>query len=328
MSPIAKTVVYWVLALTFAFHYIRASANDDDSLTQAAPYVPQSPLTGEIRIVGSEAMQQLAVLWKRGFLAFHPDVDFRIECQTTNEPVSRLAPSQKVVRLSGHELLNRDESKSDSETGIATRACLVGQEILAAVVHPDNPMMSLKWDPSVQPKILSRGDEIATTWGQLGSSPKSEPIAISLYGPAPSQPKYAFVEELLTSGSGEKPAMIATRSSQEMLAAVGEDLGGIAFHSVARGRPTDVKVLPLTIDGTTLDPFSPEAIEAGYPLVRPVSVVAAVDKSGDFDRLTDQFIRYVLSRDGQLDLIKDGYFPLSQEQLHRQEIELGWEVLK
>jgi phosphate transport system substrate-binding protein len=189
-------------------------------------------------------------------------------------------------------------------------------------------MASLKWDPNAQPKILSHEGAMAITWGQLGPSPNSEPIAISLYGPDPSQAKYAFVERLLTDRSGTKPAMIANRSSQEMLSAVGNDLGGIAFHSVARGRPTEVKVLPLTVNGTTLDPFSPHAVAAGYPLFRPVHVAAAVDDSAAFDPLIDQFIRYVLSRDGQLDLIKDGYFPLSQEQLRRQEIKLGWEVLK
>lgn len=328
MSRVGKKPVFWAIALALVFQNILAGADDDGSLTHAAPYVPESPLSGEIQIVGTEAMQQLAVLWKRGFLAFHPDVDFGIECQSKMEPVGRTAPSKNVVRLIGHQRSGQDVAQSDGETRIETRACLVGQELLAAVVHPDNPMASLKWDPNAQPKILSHEGAMAITWGQLGPSQNSEPIAISLYGPDPSQAKYAFVERLLTDRSGTKPAMIANRSSQEMLSAVGNDLGGIAFHSVARGRPTEVKVLPLTVNGTTLDPFSPHAVAAGYPLFRPVHVAAAVDDSGAFDPVIDQFIRYVLSRDGQLDLIKDGYFPLSQEQLHRQEIKLGWEVLK
>ncbi len=328
MSWIRKISLIWGIALAFVFQNSPARADDDDSLTHAAPYVPESPLSGEIRIVCTEAMQQLAVLWERGFLSFHPDVDFRIECKSTMEPVGKAAPSKNVVRLIGHQLSDRDVSRSDGETGIATRACLVGQELLAAVVHPDNPMMSLKWEPDGQPKILSHGNAMATAWGQLNPSPNAEPVAISLYGPDPSQAKYAFVEGLLTDSSGTKPAIMTTRSSQEMLSAVAKDLGGIAFHSVARGRPANVKVLPLTVNGSTLDPFSSQAVEAGYPLFRPVHVVAAVDDSGVFDPVIDQFIRYVLSRDGQLDLIKDGYFPLSQEQLHGQEIKLGWEVLK
>ncbi len=125
-----------------------------------------------------------------------------------------------------------------------------------------------------------------------------------------------------------QPSVVLLKGVSIALSAVAKDLGGIAFHSVARGRPSGVKVVPLTTNGTTLDPFSPQAVEAGYPLFRPVHVVAAVDEPGAFDPVIDQFVRYVLSRDGQLDLIKDGYFPLSQQQLHRQAIKLGWEVLK
>ena len=85
MSRVRKTPVFWGIALAFVFQNILAGADDDGSLTHAAPYVAESPLSGEIQIVGTEAMQQLAVLWKRGFLGEQDGLRFPFALELLRE---------------------------------------------------------------------------------------------------------------------------------------------------------------------------------------------------------------------------------------------------
>ena len=86
------------------------------------------------------------------------------------------------------------------------------------------------------------------------------------------------------------------------------------------------------------------ATEKGYPLKRALTLVVAksvdaksvdaksVDaKSEDVaakQPLVDEFVSYVLSRQGQEVLSKDGILPLGGSELSAQKEKLGWTVLK
>jgi len=65
-----------------------------------------------------------------------------------------------------------------------------------------------------------------------------------------------------------------------------------------------------------------------YPLIRPLTVVVAVGDKGVESPLATEFLKYVLSRDGQADVIKDGFQPLGRADLLEQYDRLGWNQVK
>jgi phosphate transport system substrate-binding protein len=69
-------------------------------------------------------------------------------------------------------------------------------------------------------------------------------------------------------------------------------------------------------------------VDLGYPLLRKLTVVARLDESGKLAPQIEEFIRFVLSNQGQDSLVKDGFVPLDRSDIYAQQELLGWEVLK
>jgi phosphate transport system substrate-binding protein len=73
--------------------------------------------------------------------------------------------------------------------------------------------------------------------------------------------------------------------------------------------------LPLSADesGSYVEPTYANALSGSYPLSRYLYVYVNKAPSKPMDKLTSEFITFVLSKQGQEIVIKDGYFPLPVE---------------
>ena len=297
--------------------------------TTATPYAPDKSLTGQIRLVGSHTMQQVAVLWKLGFQRLHPDAHLEIYCGGSETALEELTKPGNVIGLTSRGVQAEDLRKLNAETGKHGVAIVVGQDLLAVVVHPDNPCIGLPWNEQSVPKLLAGEEGLAKSWGELGVADGFEKQPLTIYAPEPRHGKFQFLERLLADNNGKTPDL-PLDSHQEILSAVANDPGGLGFWSATRGQPAALKVLPvISSNGQSVIAFEDAAIERGYPLLRPLNlIVTKIGLDSGLDPLVEEFVKYVLSRDGQLDLIKDGFLPLTSEQLHLQENKLGWEILK
>jgi phosphate transport system substrate-binding protein len=90
-----------------------------------------------------------------------------------------------------------------------------------------------------------------------------------------------------------------------------EDRAGIGYSGIGY-KTSGVKALALaTKDGAAYFPATAEAVYAGqYPLARFLYVYVNKAPNRSLDPLIDQFLTFVLSRQGQEIVVKDGYLPL------------------
>ena len=58
----------------------------------------------------------------------------------------------------------------------------------------------------------------------------------------------------------------------------------------------------------------------------PLYIVVAVPAEGAWPRVLEEFVSYVLSFSGQVDVAKDGLLPLSRAEIHAQQEALGWTI--
>jgi len=74
-----------------------------------------------------------------------------------------------------------------------------------------------------------------------------------------------------------------------------------------------VRAVPLKATATDeAIPASPEFAYTGkYPLARFLYIYVNQKPGAELDPLRREFIIYVFSKDGQSDVIKDGYFPVN-----------------
>jgi phosphate transport system substrate-binding protein len=77
-----------------------------------------------------------------------------------------------------------------------------------------------------------------------------------------------------------------------------------------------------------VSPRNIQAVNLGYPLLRNLNAVVALDDNGKLPPVVEEWARFILSRAGQETLIKDGFVPLDRSDIAVQQERLGWETLK
>lgn len=213
---------------------------------------------------------------------------------------------------------------------------------LGAFVHKDNPLNRLSieqldgifgaqrdggWDGLTWRTDWARGPEKnIRTWGQLGLKGEWADKPITVYG---YNMKYHFNDEIdkkvLKGSSKWNEAMRAfsnvaglkadgslTAGGELITNALAEDKYGIAYT----GRPfanDRVKMVALSQNGGVAVPMTLQTVQdRSYPLIRDVYYYLKKDKGKPVDPLKREFLRYILSREGQEAVQQDGkYLPLT-----------------
>jgi phosphate transport system substrate-binding protein len=166
------------------------------------------------------------------------------------------------------------------------------------------------------------------TWGQLGVSGEWADKPIDTYGYSL---RYAtalefsdkvlhssdkWSENLLAFANFEKPDGKTYLEADQVVDHVRDDPNGIAYVRFHPNFPTDVKILDLGV--TNAGPFVHYSIDTlqdhTYPLWGGQSFWFDVAPGQKADPKVREFVRFVLSRQGQELLEKDGkYLPLNAE---------------
>jgi phosphate transport system substrate-binding protein len=108
--------------------------------------------------------------------------------------------------------------------------------------------------------------------------------------------------------------------------AVTKDPGGVGYLSLSLAPATQGKVLPLVLNTGEVVPAPKmgEAVDPRYPLVRQLYVVLKWEQGKPMPAMTEELLRYVLSRSGQEDAVKAGLLPLRRDEVLASRDALGW----
>jgi phosphate transport system substrate-binding protein len=204
--------------------------------------------------------------------------------------------------------------------------------MLAVYVHRDNPIqgLSLTQVDAIFSKTRKRGAPADIThWGQLGLTGEWERLPISLYGRNAASGTYGYFKEHALAKGDFKDSVKEQPGSSAVVQGVASDRAGIGYSGIGY-KTADVRAVSLAErDG---EPFVPadvaHAYTGEYPLARLLYLYINKAPNQPLDPLRREFIRYVLSRDGQMVVVKDGYFPIpatmARETLRTLEIEPGF----
>ncbi len=327
----------------------------------AAPlpdYLPAQIVSGTIRSWGNNHMAGLMKNWEAGFKKFHPDVRFDDYLKGTASAQFGLAEWQADLALMGRQVYTyefygtyRRSLMLPVEIAVASGSLDVPHKsyALAVFVHKDNPLAKLTlkqldgifgaqrtggWQGMRWNRAAARGakDNIRT-WGQLGLTGEWADKPIHPYGPPGVYPGGTTFFQSRVMGGADTWAedLREYENRPEMIAVLAQDRYGIAYTGLCYATP---QVKPLALaenDGSPfVAPTRASVADRSYPLSRLVYIYFTVDKpnGGPADPRVDpkvrEFLRYVLSRQGQADVAREGdYLPLTaglaREQLEKLE---------
>jgi phosphate transport system substrate-binding protein len=143
--------------------------------------------------------------------------------------------------------------------------------------------------------------------GQFANMP------ISLYGRNSASGTYGFFKDNALFGGDYKDEVKEQPGSSSVVQGTASELGGIGYSGIGY-MTADVRAVPLasTPDGKCV-PATPENAYTGeYPLARFLYVYVNHKPGSAMDPLRREFVRYIFSKEGQEDVVRDGYYPITQ----------------
>ncbi|HYB99517.1 MAG TPA: phosphate ABC transporter substrate-binding protein [Candidatus Limnocylindrales bacterium] len=299
------------------------------SVDPAIPeYTPVQGVSGTLKSVGSDTMNNEMTLWAEGFKKFYPNVQIEIEGKgSSTAPPALIAGTAQFGPMS-REMKEAEIADFKSAFGYPPTQVATSIDMLAVYVHKDNPIkkLSLKDTDGIFSKTRSTGADNITTWGQLGLTGEWAGKTISLYGRNSASGTYGFFKEHAIAKGDFKDSVKEQPGSSAVVQAVASDRYGIGYSGIGY-RTADVRAVPLskTPPARAVEP-TPENVYSGdYPLARVLYLYINLKPGTELDPLRREFLRFILSRQGQQVAVQDGYFPLTAALVAEQKKALGLE---
>ncbi len=303
------------MAVTLAAALAAAGARGQVKVDPKLPeYQPVQGISGNLKSVGSDTMNNLMTLWAEGFLAMYPNVQIEIEGKgSSTAPPALIAGTAHFGPMS-RTMKAKEMEDFEKRYGYKPTVLRTGIDVLAVYVNKDNPIEGLTLQQVDAIFSSTRrggyGSDIRT-WGDAGLKGAWANRPISLYGRNAASGTYGFFKDHALFGGDFKDAVKEQPGSSSVVQGVASELAGVGYSGIGY-RTADVRPVPIARDANS--PFfeanAENAYSGNYPLARFLYVYVNAKPGEALDPLRREFVRYIFSRQGQEDVVRDGYFPV------------------
>jgi phosphate transport system substrate-binding protein len=332
----------------------RTMSPEDLAINGLPHYRPQKQVSGTIRLWGHGApvldfMGMLVKSWEDGFAKYQPGVKFEYHMYGTASAMGALYTGKGDVAILGQEIYPFEtvafqQVKHYPPLGIEIATGSVDVRnfdfAIGVFVNKNNPLSQMTLDQIDKVFAWHEGGKSANieTWGRLGLKGDWADKPIHLYGWHESDVFSTFVEHAALRDShrwrcGMKQYAHIHRadgaiydSGQQILDDLAGDPYGIALSNLRYVKDNAVK--PLALARTGAGPYyaatKETLIDRQYPLGRIIP--AEIDRAPNqpVDPKVKEFLLYILSREGQEDIVRNGkYLPMQPEAARREREKLN-----
>jgi phosphate transport system substrate-binding protein len=308
MKRLIQTLAFaaWALALGPA---ALAAVEVDPGLER---YTPVSGISGNLNSIGSDTLNNLMTYWAEGFKEMYPNVNIQIEGKGSSTAPPALISGTAQLGPMSRPMKPQEIDEFEKKYGYRPMELRVAIDALAVFVHKDNPIegLTMQQVDAVFSSTRKRGGAAAGTWGDLGLTGEWASKPLSLYGRNSASGTYGFFKEHALKNGDYKPTVKEQPGSSAVVQGIASDLNGIGYSGIGY-LTSGVRALPIAgDDGKLYAPDYANALKLKYPITRFLYVYVNKKPGEELDPLVKEFIRYVLSYQGQEVVVKDGYFPL------------------
>jgi phosphate transport system substrate-binding protein len=304
-----------VLALAVVAAGALAFAGGPPRLDPALPpYQAVSAVSGNINSIGSDTLNNLMTLWAETFNKFYPNAKIQIEGKgSSTAPPALIAGTAQLGPMS-RAMKGTEVDAFEKKYGYKPTQIRTAVDALAVFVNKDNPVkcLTMAQVDAVFSKSRRAGHkEDVKTWGQLGLTGEWAARPVGLYGRNSASGTYGFFKEHALKNGDFKDEVKEQPGSASVVQGVTVDRYAIGYSGIGYAT-AGVRAVPLVEkDGGKCQEADPDNAYAGtYPLSRFLFVYVNRAPGKPLDPLTREFVKLILSKDGQEGVMKDGYFPI------------------
>ncbi len=320
------TVLTSFLFVTTLFAYNFAQADEPVKVDPAIPtYEKVSGVSGNINSIGSDTMNNLMTLWCEGFTKNYPNVRCQIEGKGSSTAPPALIEGTAQFGPMSRKMKGKEIDEFEKAFGYKPMAVSTSIDTLAVYVNKDNPIecMTIEQVDAIFSKTnkCGAGADIAT-WGDVDPNMPGDWVGrpISTYGRNSASGTYGYFKKHALCKGDYKDSVKEQPGSASVVQGITKDIYAIGYSGIGY-MTSGVKAIKLAKkggDGDCSDPSLENVVSGSYPLGRSLYLYVNKKPNEDLDPLRREFLKFILSQEGQEVVIKDGYLPLPEGVITKQ----------
>ncbi len=310
-----RLTAFSALALAALVPLPRSAAGQPVQVDPAIPaYQKMSGVAGNLNSIGSDTLNNLMTFWAEGFRKQYPNVRIQIEGKGSSTAPPALISGTAQVGPMSRPMKDTEIDEFERRFGYKPTEIRAAVDALAVFVHKDNPLEKLTL--AQVDAMFSKTRRCGATapldrWGDLGLDGTWNGRLISLYGRNSASGTYGYFKSEALCKGDFRDEVKEQPGSASVVQGINEDVAGIGYSGIGYST-SGVRAVALARD--TAGPYgttrSEDVYSGRYPLARFLYLYINKVPNQSLDPLVRAFIQFVLSREGQQIVVKDGYLPL------------------
>ena len=303
------------LLMGLAFACGAVAETPEDSVDKGiAEYAKASGISGSLSSVGSDTLANLMTLWGEEFKKLYPNVTIQIQAAGSSTAPPALTEGTATLGPMSRMMKSEEVEAFEARHGYKPTAIPVAVDALAIFVHKDNPLAGItipQLDAIFSATRSCGFDKDIKTWGDIGITGELASQSIQLFGRNSVSGTYGYFKEVALCKGDYKNTVNEQPGSASVVQGVTKSINAIGYSGEGY-KTSGVRMVPVAKKpgGDFIEVTPANALSGKYPLSRFLYVYVNKHPNEPLAPLEAEFLRMVLSRTGQITVVKDGYIPL------------------
>lgn len=298
----------------------------DRVLANVPSYERKPGVAGKITSTGSDTLANLMTFWSQEFRTIYPQVKFQIQAEGSSTAPPALTEGTATIGPMSRELKPSEIQSFVRAHGYPPVVLKVALDAIAIFVDRRNPIQGLTMDEidAIFSSTLYCGSPRSIThWDQLGSTSDKSRLPIRLFGRNSVSGTYGLFKVMAMCDGDFKTTINEQPGSASVVLSVASSTGAMGYAAFGY-KTAGVRALPIGESKESLIPLTIQNVRnETYPFSRFLYIVVNKAPNESMPTLEREFLRFILSKEGQSLIQRDGYFPIRDDMVRRQRRLLG-----
>lgn len=312
--------------LLAAMGFAAATLTLQPAIAAVDPKLPNydrvSGVSGSLSSVGSDTLNNLMTLWAEEFNRIYPNVNVQISGAGSSTAAPALTQGNSQFGPMSREMKSGEVAAFEAKYGYAPTKIGVAIDALAVFVHKDNPIKGLTMaqvDAIFSSTRACGAKKEVNSWGDVGLKGEWANRPVQMYGRNSVSGTYGYFKKQALCKGDFKNSVNEQPGSASVVQGVSASLNGVGYSGMGY-LTSSIRSVPLALkEGDKYYDATPENAATGdFPLARLLYVYVNNNPNKTLEPAVKEFMKMVLSKQGQEIVQRDGFVPLPKSAADRE----------
>lgn len=283
----------------------------DANLTE---YKKTTGISGNFSSTGSDTLANMMTFWAEEYKRQYPNVNIQIQAAGSSTAPPALTEGTSNFGPMSRKMKSKEIEAFEKRYGYKPTEIRVAVDALAVFVHKDNPIkgLTIKDVDAVFSSTRKCGAEKdIVRWGDVGLTGDWAEKDIQLYGRNSVSGTYGYFKKKALCKGDFRNNVNEQPGSASVVQSISSSVNAIGYSGIGY-KTSGVRTVPLAAKGDNFVDATMENVSSGkYPLSRFLYIYVNKHPNKPLSPIEAEFLKMVLSKDGQAIVEKDGYVPLT-----------------